>query len=243
MSEQTTNHLGQPIGFPVPDWSPRQRPSRTAMEGRHCRLEPLDPDRHAADLHDANSDDREGRNWTYLAIGPFDSAEAYRQWVETAARSEDPLFFAIIDRSTGRAVGVATLMRIDPPNGVIEVGNINFSPRLQRKPAATESMFLMMRRVFDELGYRRYEWKCDSLNAPSRAAAERYGFRYEGLFRQAVVYKGRNRDTAWFSILDTEWPGIKQAFETWLAPENFDDSGRQRQSLRDLTRRAQTPSG
>lgn len=243
MREPTTNPLGQPIGFPVQDWSARSRPPRTPMHGRFCRLEPLEPARHADDLWDANSDDREGRNWTYLAIGPFPSLESYRDWAERVAGSDDPLFFAIVDNATGRAVGVATFMRIDPTNGVIEVGNINFSPRLQRTPAATEAMYLMMRRVFDELGYRRYEWKCDSLNAASRAAAERYGFRYEGLFRQAVVYKGRNRDTAWFSILDAEWPSIKAAFETWLDPANFDGDGRQRQKLRELTRRAQETSG
>lgn len=243
MREPTTNGLGQPIGFPVPDWSARPRPPRMPMQGRYCRLEPLDPARHADELYDANSDDREGRNWTFLAIGPFPSAESYRAWVEKVASSDDPLFFAIIDNVSGRAVGVATFMRIDPNNGVIEVGNINFSPRLQRTPAATEAMYLMMRRVFDELGYRRYEWKCDSLNAASRAAAERYGFRYEGLFRQAVVYKGRNRDTAWFSILDAEWPAIKIAFETWLDPANFDADGRQRRSLRELTQQAQEASG
>ena len=145
------------------------------------------------------------------------------------AALDDPLWHTVISAETGKAVGVATLMRIDPTNGVIEVGNINFSPLLQRTPAATESMFLMMRRAFDELGYRRYEWKCDSLNAPSRAAAERYGFRYEGLFRQALVYKGRNRDTAWFSITDDEWPAVKAAFEAWLDPANFAADGSQRQ--------------
>lgn len=238
MSGQNKNHLGQPIGFPMPDWTPRPKPPRTVMEGAHCRLEPLDPQRHADELYDANSDDREGRNWTYLGIGPFDSPASYREWVEKVAPGDDPLFFAIIDRNTGRAVGVATYMRIDPANGVIEVGNINFSPRLQRKLAATEAMFLMMKRAFEELGYRRYEWKCDSFNAPSWAAAERFGFKYEGLFRQAVVYKGRNRDTAWFSVLDSEWPQIRQAFETWLDPSNFDAAGQQRQSLKDLTRQA-----
>ncbi|MCC7274791.1 MAG: GNAT family N-acetyltransferase [Alphaproteobacteria bacterium] len=229
------NAFGQPIGFPVPGWTPRPRPPATPMVGRFCRVEPLDIARHAVDLFDANGDDRDGRNWTYLGIdAPADFA-SYRAWLEKMAAGDDPFFHAIVDAASGKAVGVATFMRIDPPNGVIEVGNINYSPRLQRRPAATEAMFLMMRRVFDELGYRRYEWKCDSLNAPSRAAALRYGFRYEGLFRQAIVYKGRNRDTAWFSITDQEWPAVRSAFERWLDPANFDAEGRQRLSLGTLT--------
>jgi RimJ/RimL family protein N-acetyltransferase len=194
-------------------------------------MEPLDPERHAAQLHAANATDRDGRMWTYLFTGPYASEAEYRAWAERSAASEDPLFFTILD-AEGRAVGVATFMRIDPAMGVIEVGNIAYSPLLQRTAAATEAMYLMMRRVFDELGYRRYEWKCDSLNAPSRAAAERLGFRYEGLFRQALVYKGRNRDTAWYSIIDQEWHALKSAFEAWLDPANFDAEGRQRSPLR-----------
>jgi RimJ/RimL family protein N-acetyltransferase len=228
------NHLDQPIGFPLPGWSPRQRPPRTPMEGRFCRIEPLDP-RHATGLFAANAEDTEGRIWTYLPYGPFASLEAYQGWVETMARGEDPLFHAILDRASGRALGVASYLRIDPPVGVIEVGHINYAPALQRRPAATEAMYLMMRRVFDELGYRRYEWKCDALNAPSRAAAERLGFRYEGLFRQATIYKGRNRDTAWYSILDREWPALRDAFERWLDPANFGADGKQRASLSSLT--------
>jgi RimJ/RimL family protein N-acetyltransferase len=225
------NALGQPIGFPLPTWQPQPRPPRTPMEGRFCRVEPLDPQRHTADLFAANSADKDGRNWTYLPYGPFAAIADYRGWVEQASRGDDPLFHAILDLPSGRAVGVASYMRIDPAMGSIEVGGINYSPLLQRRPAATEAMYLMMRRVFDELGYRRYEWKCDELNAPSRSAAERFGFRFEGIFRQVVVYKGRNRDTAWFSIIDSEWPALKSAFERWLAPENFDGAGRQRRSL------------
>ena len=204
------------------------------MEGRFCRLEPLDPARHAGDLFAANQLDKDGRNWTYLSVDAFAELEGYRAWLDQVAKADDPLFHAIIDNSTSQAVGVATFMRIDPPNGVIEVGNINYSPLLQRKPGATEAMYLMMARVFDELGYRRYEWKCDSLNAPSRAAAARLGFQYEGLFRQAVVYKGRNRDTAWFSMIDSEWPALKRAYQQWLAPENFDAAGQQKRKLSDL---------
>jgi RimJ/RimL family protein N-acetyltransferase len=223
-----------PVGQPLPNWTPRKAPPRTPMEGRFCRLEPLDPGRHARELFEANSLDKEGRNWTYLFVGPFADFESYRAWLEQVAKSEDPLFHTVIDKETGKAVGVATFMRIDRANGVIEVGNINYSPLLQRKPAATEAMFLMMRRAFDELGYRRYEWKCDSLNTPSRAAALRLGFQYEGLFRQAVVYKGRNRDTTWFSMIDREWPALRSAYEAWLAPENFDADGRQKRKLSDL---------
>jgi RimJ/RimL family protein N-acetyltransferase len=230
MSEHL-NHLGQPIGSPLPEWTARRHPPRTAMEGRYCTVEPVDPARHAADLHAAYHLDKEGRNWTYLPYGPFAQFEEYRDWLERDSRGDDPFRHTIIERRSGRAAGVASLMRIDPAAGVIEVGGINYAPPLQRTPAGTEAMYLMMRRVFDELGYRRYEWKCDALNAPSRAAAQRLGFRYEGMFRQATVTKGRNRDTCWFSILDSEWPALKQAFERWLDPSNFDTAGRQRQSL------------
>jgi len=222
------------VGQPLPNWTPRPAPPRTVMEGRFCRLVPLDPAGHARELFEANSLDKDGRNWTYLFVGPFADLGSYRAWLEQVAKSDDPLFHTIVDKETGKAVGVATFMRIDRAHGVIEVGNINYSPLLQRKPAATEAMFLMMRRAFDELGYRRYEWKCDSLNAPSRAAALRLGFQYEGLFRQAVVYKGRNRDTTWFSMIDREWPALRSAYETWLARENFDAQGRQKRKLSDL---------
>ena len=231
------DHNSLPIGHPVPGWTARPRPPRTPIEGRFCRIEILDPRTHAADLHAANQLDADGRNWTYLGYGPFEREADYRAWADSVAAADDPLFHAIIDRDTGKAVGVASLMRIDAASGVIETGHLNYSPLLQRRPAATEAMFLLMRRVFNELGYRRYEWKCDALNAPSRAAAERLGFTYEGLFRQATIYKGRNRDTAWFSILDGEWPALKRAYEAWLSPANFDASGTQRQSLSQLMAR------
>ena len=225
------NELGQPIGVPLPHWTARRRPPRTAMEGRFCSVEPIDPPRHAAELHAAYLLDQEGRNWTYLPYGPFPRFEEYRDFVEQAASRDDPLVHAIIERRSGRAVGVASLMRIDPAPGVIEVGGINYAPPLQRTPAATEAMYLMMRRVFDELCYRRYEWKCDTLNAPSRAAALRLGFQYEGMFRQATVYKARNRDTCWFSILDSEWLALKARFERWLDPDNFNAQGHQKRNL------------
>lgn len=231
------NELGQPIGFPLPRWTARPRPPRSPMEGRYCRVEPIDPERHAADLYSANALDPEGRNWTYLPYGPFARLADYRSWLDRISAADDPLFHAIIEGRSGRAAGVASYMRIDAAAGVVEVGGINYAPPLQRTAAATEAMYLMMRRVFDELGYRRYEWKCDSLNAPSRAAALRLGFRYEGMFRQATVYKARNRDTCWFSILDGEWPVLRPAFERWLDPANFDAMGRQLRSLSNLTSR------
>jgi RimJ/RimL family protein N-acetyltransferase len=227
------NPLGQPIGFPMSGWTPPPRPPRTIMHGRYCRVEPIDTDRHAAQLHAANMHDPSGRAWTYLFAGPYDTLPAYRQWLETSCLCDDPMFHAIIDAATGRAVGVASFMRIDVKYGVIEVGNINYSPLLQRTPAATEAMYLMMKRAF-ELGYRRYEWKCDSLNAPSRAAAQRLGFSYEGIFRQAVVYKNRSRDTAWYAMIDSEWPQLEPAFTRWLAPDNFGANGKQRQRLSEM---------
>lgn len=230
---QRTNALGQPIGEPVPDWTPRPRPPRTPMQGRLCRLEPLDAATHAAALHDAYAADRDGRNWTYLPYGPFESAEAYVSFVAKMQAHDDPLFFAIVDLATQRPVGVASYLRIDPTMGTIEVGHLSYAPALQRTPTSTEAMYLMMRRAFDELGYRRYEWKCDSLNAPSIAAAKRLGFRFEGIFRQAMVTKGRNRDTAWLAIVDGEWPALRTAFERWLDPANFDANGAQRRRLED----------
>jgi RimJ/RimL family protein N-acetyltransferase len=222
-----TNDFNQPIGLPLL-WAARPQPPRTPMSGRFCRVEPIDVARHAEDLHAANT---EPANWTYFPYGPFHDLNGYRTWLAEMATLNDPLFHAIVDTRSAKAVGVAAYMRIDPANGVIEVGHLNFSPALQRTATATEAMYLMMRRAFDELGYRRYEWKCDSLNTPSRRAAERLGFTYEGTFRQAIVYKNRNRDTAWHSIIDSEWPARKRALEGWLAPENVDAAGHQRQSL------------
>jgi RimJ/RimL family protein N-acetyltransferase len=232
-----TNHLGQPIGFPVEGWTARQRPPRTAITGRFCRVEPLDASRHAAELYAANSADRDGRMWTYLPWGPYDRFDDYLAAIKAGLLREDFITYAVIDAVNGKAVGVASYLNINLAAGSIEVGGIAYAPALQQKPAGTEAMYLMMRRVFDELGYRRYEWKCNALNAPSRAAAGRYGFRFEGIFRQAEIVKGRNRDTAWFSIADGEWPAIKGAFERWLDPGNFDGEGRQRTRLSALTAR------
>jgi RimJ/RimL family protein N-acetyltransferase len=204
------------------------------MEGRFCRLERLDPARHAASLYQAGRADVKGSNWTYLPYGPFDSLESYRAWMDQDCRGTDPLFYAIVDRAGDQAVGVASYLRIDPAKGSIEVGHINYSPSLQRTPAATEAMHLMMKEAF-ELGYRRYEWKCNALNAASRKAAQRLGLSFEGVFRQAAVVKGRNRDTAWYAAIDKEWPDLDKAFRQWLAPANFDADGQQRTSLSLLT--------
>jgi RimJ/RimL family protein N-acetyltransferase len=224
------NDLGQPIGGPVDGWTPRPRPTATVLEGTYARLERLDPDRHGRALYDANALETTGANWTYLPIGPF---EPYDAWLRAVAPSTDPYFFTVIDRATGVPVGVAAYLRIEPSVGVIEVGHINFSPLAQRRAVATDAMFLMMQYAF-ALGYRRYEWKCDDLNEPSKRAAERLGFTGEGVFRQAVIYKGRNRDTAWYSIIDGEFPAIERAFRMWLAAGNHDAGGRQRRRLPDL---------
>jgi RimJ/RimL family protein N-acetyltransferase len=203
------------------------------MTGRFCRVEPIDIERHVDELHEAFSAASDAHNWTYLAT-EFLDASAYRAWLVKMRQGNDPMPHAIVDLRSGKAVGIACYMRIDPDNGLIEVGHINYAPCLQRTPAGTEAMFLMMRRVFDELGYRRYEWKCDNLNKPSRVAAERLGFQFEGIFRQAIVCKGRNRDTAWYAIIDKDWPRLRSAFERWLDPTNFNEAGHQRRKLSSL---------
>jgi RimJ/RimL family protein N-acetyltransferase len=231
--EPRYNLFGQEIGWQiVPDWQPARRPPLTSLEGCLVIVEPLDVERHSAQLFEANSLDREGRNFTYYPYGPFATLDDYRAWVVGVCGDASRLFHAIVDKASGKAVGVACYANIAPAMGVIEIAALVFSPLLQRKPAATEAHYLLMRRVFDELGYRRYEWKCDSWNLPSRAAALRLGFTYEGLFRQAVVVNGRNRDTMYFSIIDKEeWPRIKAAFQRWLDPANFDAEGRQKANL------------
>ncbi len=200
------------------------------MVGRWSGLVPLDPSAHGVPLFQAFQQDTAGAGWTYLPYGPFDSAVAFRTWLDSVAATADPLFFTILD-DAGAPVGLASYLRITPAMGVIEVGHIHYSRAMRRGRAATEVMYLMMRRAFDELGYRRYEWKCDALNEPSRRAATRLGFTYEGTFRKHVIYKGRSRDTAWYSVVDEEWPGLRRSFESWLDPDNFDASGRQRRSL------------
>ncbi len=225
------NDLGQPIGFPVEDWQRREHPRGAKMQGRFCRLEPIDIEAHSADLFNAFRQDQDEHNWTYLPYGPFATESELRGWISSSCLGDDPCFFTVIDNQTGNAVGVASYLRIDPGNGVIEVGHIHFSPLMQGRPISTEAMYLMMRQVFDVWGYRRYEWKCDSLNQPSCNAAQRLGFMFEGLFRQAVMYKNRNRDTAWYSIIDGEWPAAREVFEAWLDPRNFDAGGKLQSTL------------
>jgi RimJ/RimL family protein N-acetyltransferase len=220
------------FGAPVSDWSPRPRPDGISLAGRYANVLSLDAESHAALLyrsyvgHDAV--------WDYLPYGPFSSAAQYHRWVRDVSGQQDPYFVAVQNLQSGVWEGVASYLRVQPDAGSIEVGHINFSPALQQTPAATEAMFLMMKWAF-EAGYRRYEWKCDALNIPSRRAAQRLGFSYEGVFRQATVVKGRNRDTAWFAAIDAEWPALKEAFKAWLRPENFGPDGQQMERLSDLT--------
>jgi len=216
------------VGAPVPDWTPPLAPTGEVLQGRYARLEPLSADAHAALLFRAYAG--QDTLWYYMPYGPFSSVAQYHRWVSDTVADKAHLFYAIHNLETDEIGGVASYLRIRPATGSIEVGNINYSPALQRTRAATETMALMMGWAFDA-GYRRYEWKCDSLNAPSRRAAGRLGFSFEGIFRQALVYKSRNRDTAWFSVLDSEWPALEKAFESWLDPSNFDASGVQREKL------------
>src|SRR5216110_2330856 len=210
-------------------WKGAQPLSRVALEGDLVRLEPVDVARHAGQLFAAQSSAPE--IWEYLPYGPFESETDFRVWLTERAASSDPLFYAIVERRTGRALGMASFLRVEPGHGVIEVGHIWYSPALQRTRLATEAMYVMARHVFDDLGYRRYEWKCNALNEPSRRAAVRLGFTFEGIFRQHQIVKGRNRDTAWFSMLDGEWPRRKEAFERWLDPSNFSSDGEQKRPL------------
>jgi RimJ/RimL family protein N-acetyltransferase len=232
---QRFNEFGQPIGFELPGWKPPPLPPHVTLQGRCSRLEPLNAANHARDIYEAQREDADGARWTYLFHGPYDNFGDYENWALQAEASRDPQFYAIVDAASDRAVGSCAYMRIEPKHGVIEVGNIYFSPRLGRTRAATEAMYLLMANAFD-LGYRRYEWKCDSCNLPSRTAATRFGFTYEGLFRQAIVNKGRNRDTAWYSIIDRDWNGgLKDAYLRWLDPGNFDAAGAQTQKLSAFT--------
>lgn len=226
----TLNELGQPIGPALTGWSPPPFPTLGELRGRYCHLVPLNPSAHAHLLYDAFQGPANARLWTYLPYGPFENFNAYRTWLDSMASVRDPQFYTILRASDGVPLGTAAYLRIDPTNGSIEVGHLAYGPALQRTPASTEAMYLLMKRAF-ELGYRRYEWKCHSMNLPSRAAALRLGFQYEGTFRQAVVVKGRSRDTAWFSIVDAEWPGLRQRFERWLDPGNFDAAGNQLRRL------------
>ena len=211
--------------------TPGRRPEKIRIEGQRVVLEPLNVSAHAAALWEAAHAPEHDDLWRYLFDGPFRERADFERAIEKKAGTDDPLFLAIVDRASGNAVGYASFMRIEPAHRSIEVGGILFAPPLQRTAGATEAMYLMARHAFEDLLYRRYEWKCDALNAPSRSAALRLGFTFEGIFRQHMIVKGRNRDTAWFSMIDQEWPARKAAFEAWLDPTNFDAGGRQKTPL------------
>jgi RimJ/RimL family protein N-acetyltransferase len=225
-------------------WTPARRPAREVLAGARVERQPLDAQRHAADLFAAaqggDTAAPDPRLWDFMGYGPFGSADEMAGWAAAQARSVDPLFFAVVDRATGRAGGMVSFLRIEPDHGCIEIGHIWFGAAVQRTPQATEAIYLLLRHAFDALGNRRVEWKCDAANARSRSAALRLGFTFEGVFRRHMVVKGRNRDTAWFSLLDHEWPAARRAFEAWLDPANFDSAGTQRRSLAAL--RAPDPS-
>lgn len=228
-----SNELERSLTDNLQDWKPRPRPERNVLEGRYVRLEPLDAAKHGDRLYEmATAADAEGRFRWLFDTRPQTRAD-FQPWLDKSAASEDPLFFVVIDKASGKMAGRQTLMRIDPAHGVIEIGNIYWSDIVSRKPAATEAQFLFARHVFD-LGYRRYEWKCNNRNEPSKRAAERFGFKFEGVFRQHMVAKGENRDTAWYSIIDKEWPALKQAYDAWLDPANFDAAGQQKRKLEDF---------
>ncbi|MEJ0013821.1 MAG: GNAT family protein [Bauldia sp.] len=230
--------MPQPLG-PAVDTTPSDRPGPVTLTGRYAQVEKLDPKRHAEGLWRVLKDD--DRVWAYLPYGPFKDRATFEDWLDERAVSLDPYFYAVVDRATGAPVGQFALMEIRPAMRVIEVGNVLYSPALQRTPAATEAQYLLARYALDTLAYRRYEWKCNALNAPSRRAAERFGFTFEGIFRQHMIVKGANRDTAWYAMIDEDWPAIRAAFETWLNPENFDADGQQRVSLADLMKKRATP--
>lgn len=219
-----------PIG-PLVDPIPAERPDKVTLRGRLVEVTPLNPSIHGDALYEGTCGPDKDNLWLYLAYGPFADRAGFDARLKEMATSDDPLFFSIIDGRSRKALGWASYMRIEPIHRVIEVGHIMYSPGLQRTAGATEAMYLMSRHVFEGLGYRRFEWKCNALNAPSRRAALRLGFKFEGIFRQHMIVKGRSRDTAWFSMLDSEWPVRKEAFERWLLPSNFDGMGRQKISL------------
>ena len=224
------NEFGQPLGPAVPAWTPPALPSRRRMQGSYCTIEPFDIGLHPSDLFEALSGN--DSDWTYLHHGPFNDLASFQEWAQATCLSDDPLFYTLRDNETGKPGGMASYLRITPGSGTIEVGNIHLGSALKRSRTATEAMFLMMEHAFS-LGYRRYEWKCDALNEPSRTAALRLGFTFEGTWRQATIYKERNRDTSWFSITDPDWLRLREGFRRWLDPGNFDSSGRQRRRLQD----------
>ncbi|MBC6501920.1 GNAT family N-acetyltransferase [Citrobacter freundii] len=232
------NQFHQPIGMSLSDWRGAPFPEAQQITGRYCQLERINAARHAKGLYEAYCEASDFRDWTYLPVGPFETFDAFFVYLKKIEEQTDPMHFAVIDLASMKPVGTVALMRIDPSNGVIEVGHISYSPLMKRTRASTEVMSLVLKYVFEDLGYRRFEWKCDALNAPSREAAERFGFSFEGIFRQAIVTRGRNRDTAWYSIIDGEYPTLRPAYDMWLDEGNFDNQGRQIKRLAELMKRA-----
>ena len=228
------NELGQPIGDALPNFKPGDLPKMERLEGRYVIVECLSKDKHGADLYEVYGPDSPADMWTYLFQNPVQSQEEWSALLDQMLAAQDRFYYAIVDKESGKALGTFALMRINRGSRVIEVGSVTYSPQLKRTRLATEAQYLLARYVFEELEYRRYEWKCDALNQPSRYAAERLGFIYEGTFRQAVVYKGRNRDTDWLAMIDKDWPAVKMRLEKWLSPDNFDENGQQIKALSDF---------
>ncbi len=229
MSETTTHQ--QALGFSMENWSSRIQPNKALIKGDYCILQRLNQKLHSKELYTAFQQDSSEQIWTYLPYGPFKNFEEFDLWVKEKEQSNDPLFYTILNTESNKAIGYISFMRIQPAHGVLEIGHVVFSPELQKTTAATEVIYVLLNYAFTELGYRRVEWKCDALNEKSGKAALRFGFTFEGIFRQALVYKNRNRDTAWYSIIDAEWPSIKAAYQNWLSPNNFDQNGKQIQPL------------
>ena len=228
------NELGQPIGDALPNFKPGDLPKMERLEGWYVIVECLSKDKHGADLYEVYGPDSPANMWTYLFQNPVQSQEEWSALLDQMLAAQDRFYYAIVDKESGKALGTFALMRINRGSRVIEVGSVTYSPQLKRTRLATEAQYLLARYVFEELEYRRYEWKCDALNQPSRYAAERLGFIYEGTFRQAVVYKGRNRDTDWLAMIDKDWPAVKIRLEKWLSPDNFDENGQQIKALSDF---------
>jgi RimJ/RimL family protein N-acetyltransferase len=228
------NQFNQSLGFLVEHWATRERPTKVIMHGRYCTLEKLDLNQHAAVLFQALSTNNQGESWTYLPYGPFNTLDEFIRWARETIADKETILYAIVDPKTKGPIDICAYLRINPEHGVVEVGHLHYSALLKQTPAATETMFLMMHYALEELKYRRYEWKCNALNEPSKQSALRLGFQFEGTFRQSNVFKNRNRDTAWFSIVDSEWPAIKARFERWLDTNNFDQHGHQKTCLQEI---------
>ena len=227
-----------PVGPTLMKFPSGKPPVHGSLKGRYVTLELVDPKRHAHRLYEqSHVDEATKQLWTYMPYGPWASEAEFTAWLESQAPLTEPQFYTVIDVATGDPKGMVSFLNIRPTQGVIEVGHIWYVPEAQRTRIPAEAMYLMFRHVFDELGYRRLEWKCDALNAPSRSAAFRFGFRFEGIFRQHIIYKNRNRDTAWYAMMDHEWPAVRANFERWLEPSNFDANGRQKSSLGDANRK------